>query len=265
MAGAGESKPGWCVLDGRLLPLADAALPVDDPAVTLGWAVFETLVTGHPAERVEAHLRRLAQSAAAAEIPMVDRRVLCDDIATVAAALGGPARVRISLTGGGRRVVTAVPLELERRNRAVRAVRGIHRDDPVLPGAVKHTSRAAWVVAVRRSGADEMLLVDASGRFTEGTSSAIAAVRDGVLWTAPHDGRILVSTTLCEVVARAVRLGVVVCREGPPAAGPWDGLYICSTTRDLAPVTELDGVPLPGWEPVGRALAEIAPSSARTG
>jgi branched-subunit amino acid aminotransferase/4-amino-4-deoxychorismate lyase len=102
---------------------------------------------------------------------------------------------------------------------------------------------------------DEVLLVDGDGRFTEGTTCAIAAVVDGVLWTAPHDGRILVSTTLCEVVERAERLGIPVKREGPPASGPWDALYVCSTTRELAPVVELDGKSLPGWDPVGTRLA----------
>jgi branched-subunit amino acid aminotransferase/4-amino-4-deoxychorismate lyase len=260
MGGGRDENAGWCVVDGVLKPLREAAVPVDDPAVTLGWAVFETLVAGHPAARVEAHLRRLARSAAAAAIGPVDPAVLAAEIDLAVGRLALPARVRITLTGGGRRLVAASALDLARRHRPVRAVRGVHLDDPVLHGDVKHTSRASWAVAVRRSGVDEVLLVDADGRFTEGTSSAIAAVIDGVLWTAPHDGRILESTTLCEVVDRADRLGIPVRREGPPAAGPWDGLYVCSTTRDIAPVVALDGVGLPGWDSIGRALADAAPA-----
>ena len=49
-------------------------------------------------------------------------------------------------------------------------------------------------------------------------------------------------------------------REGPPAAGPWDGLYIASVTRDLCPVVEIDGVALPGWDPVGKRLADTRES-----
>jgi branched-subunit amino acid aminotransferase/4-amino-4-deoxychorismate lyase len=255
MAGSHEDNRGWCLIDGHMLPISLATLPVDDPAVTTGWAVFETLVAGHPAMRVDLHLARLTRSAAAASIPMPDRGVLADEIRRAAQTLGLPARVRITLTGGGRRLVTAMPLDLGRLHAPVRAVRGVHRDDPVLGGAVKHTSRAPWVVAVKRSGVDEVLLVDADGRFTEGTTCGIAAVIGGVLYTAPHDGRILESTTVCEVIARAKAAGVEVRREGPPAAGPWDALYVCSTTRDLAPVVALDGAALPGWDPVGRRLA----------
>lgn len=97
-------------------------------------------------------------------------------------------------------------------------------------------------------------MVDSEGRFTEGTSCGILAVIDGELWTAPHDHRILPSVTTSRVVDRALALGIVVHRRGPPSIGPWDALYVASTTRDLAPVVELDGQRLSGWDPVGRRL-----------
>jgi branched-subunit amino acid aminotransferase/4-amino-4-deoxychorismate lyase len=78
-----------------------------------------------------------------------------------------------------------------------------------------------------------------------------------VLVTAPHDGRILASTTLNELLERAASLNVPILREGPSALGGWDALYVASTTRVLAPVVLLDGVALPGWDPVGRLVAGI--------
>ena len=133
-------------------------------------------------------------------------------------------------------------------------MRGPHREDPFLGGRVKHGSRLPWVIAVKRSGVDEVLLVE-DGRFVEGTTSGVLAVVDGTLVTAPDDGAALVSTTVARILERAERLGVPVRRERVDAQGPWDGLYIASATRDLAPVVELDGEPLPGWDPVGRRLA----------
>lgn len=249
---------GWCKVGDRLTPLDHAAIPVTDPAFLTGWAVFETLSVGEGADRVAAHLQRLEASARAAEVPWPGAAPLAADIAEVVAQVGGPARVRVTLTGAGRRVITATPAEVGRRHRPVTAARGPHHDEPFLGGAVKHTSRAPWVAAVHRNGVDEVLLVDAEGRFTEGTTSGVLAVIDGALWTAPHDGRILESTSVTEVLARANRLQIPVVRRGPPAAGPWDALYICSSTRDLAPVVSLDGAALPGWDPVGRRLAGIA-------
>lgn len=253
-----QGQAAIAVVDGEVVPLAEARIPVTDPAVTLGWSVFETLLVERRTVRaLGEHLDRLEGSADAAGIGPVPREAIERDVAL--AATQGPenARLRITLTGGGRRIVSVEPLDLSRVHHPIRAVRGSHRDEPFLGGAVKHGSRAPWVVALRRSGADEVLLVDENGRFTEGTTSAILAVVDGAVQLAPEDGRILPSTMRREVIARARQLGVEVVEMGPPADGPWDGLYIASSTRDLAPVVELDGQPLPGWEPVGRRLASF--------
>jgi branched-subunit amino acid aminotransferase/4-amino-4-deoxychorismate lyase len=168
--------------------------------------------------------------------------------------VGGDVAVRVTLTGSGRRMVVATPAEPGRPHAPVRCVRGPHVDDPFVPGFVKHGSRLGWEVAVRRAGVDDVLRVR-DGRFTEGTRSGVLATVGGVLHTAPHDGTILQSTTVVRLLEHARALGVPIRREGPPADGGWDALYIASSTRSIAPVVELDGQPLPGWCDVGRALA----------
>lgn len=243
------------MLDGVLAPLDQTHLPVTDPAITVGWSVFETMrAADGQVARLPAHLERLSISSEAACVPMPDRVALEAQIAAVVEACGGEGRIRVTITGAGRVLVVGTELPVGRAGRPVRAVRGPHRDEPFLAGRVKHGSRAPWVVAVARAGVDEVLLVDESGRFTEGTTSAIVAVLDGVLWSAADDGRILPSTTVADLLAHAQRLEIPVRREGAMATGPWDGLYIASATRRLSPVVELDGVELPGWEPIGRRL-----------
>lgn len=243
-------------VNGRAMRLEDVVVPYTDPAVTHGLTAFETLRVDDGEPRALAlHLDRLVESCAAMGFPRPDLTALADEVRRAGASLSLPlARVRITITGGGLRIVVGEPGDPTRIHGPVRAVRGVHRDDPVLPGSVKHGSRASWVVAVRRSGVDEVLLVDERGRFTEGTTSAILAVIDGAVWTAPEDGRILASTACAEILERARNLGVPVLRRGPPADHPWEGLYIASSLRDLCPVVELDGEPLPGWDPIGRLL-----------
>ncbi len=245
-------------MDGVLMPIEQASIPITDPALTVGHAVFDTLRSDPDGtvDQLHAHLGRLARSAQAATIEMPEIALLAEEIRQVASRLGGPARIRVTLTGGGRRAVAATRLDTSRIGRVVRAVRGVHADEPYLGGAIKHGSRAPWIVAVQRSGVDEVLLVDADGRFTEGTTCAIVAIVAGTLYTAPHDGRILASTTLNALLERAESLGIPVVREGPLASGPWDALYVASTTRKLAPIVELDGEVLPGWDPVGMRLAQ---------
>ncbi len=250
------------MVDGTLMPLGMATVPATDPGLLLGWTVFETM-TAHDGvpDRPGPHLRRLQASAEAARVPYPGEAVLDAELRAAAARQGGAVRLRVTLTAGGHRLLFATPLDPARRHQPVRAVTGPHRDEPFLGGRTKHGSRAPWAVAVARAGVDEVLLVDDEGRFTEGTTSGVVAVIDGALWIAPDDGRVLASTTLDDVIARAEAIGIPVHRRGAAAAGPWQGLYIASSTRDLAPVVELDGRPLTGWEPVGRALAsaESAP------
>jgi len=91
----------------------------------------------------------------------------------------------------------------------------------------------------------------------EGTTSGIVAVVDGAVVTAPDGEELLTSTTVMSIIERAHRLGIAVRREFVSASGPWDGLYIASATRDIAPVVELDGEPLGGWDPVGHSIAAM--------
>jgi branched-subunit amino acid aminotransferase/4-amino-4-deoxychorismate lyase len=241
-------------VDGVATPLAEARFPVTDPAVMVGWSVFETLrVEGGRVAGLAEHLERLAGSASAALIELPDRGALAAEVAACAADVGAFGRVRVTLTGGGHRAVTGERMDPSRLHRPIRAARGPWRDEPFLGGAVKHGSRAPWVVAVKRSGLDEVLLVH-EGRFKEGTTCAILAVIGGELWTHPEDGSVLASTTVTDIVARAARIGIRARREPIPADGPWDGLYVASVLRDLAPVVDLDGVALPEGDPVGRAL-----------
>ena len=249
---------GVAIVNGTELPLDRAGISVTDPGFTLGWSVFETLVavSGIP-DNLGAHLDRLDLSCHEAAVPPHDREELERDVHIAARKIKGHARIRVTLTAGGTRVIVATPLDTKRRHRAVVAVRGVWREDPYLPGFVKHGSRASWSVAVARAEVDEVLLVDGRGAFVEGTTSAILAVVNGVLYTHPQDGRILGSTTCRALLKRAEALGIETRLQPPDATGPWDALYIASVSRHIAPVTLLDGERLPGWDPVGRRLAGL--------
>ena len=249
---------GIAIVNGTVVPLEQAGISVMDPGFTQGWAVFEALtaISGIP-NNMAAHLDRLDASCEEACVPKASRKDLQRELSRAASRVKGLCRLRITLTAGGARIVTAVPLDASRRHRPVTAIRGVFREDPYVQGAVKHCSRLSWQVAVARSGVEEVLLVDGKGRFTEGTTTGIIAVIDGELWTHPQDGRILESTTVQRMVERARARGITVNWRAPSAAGPWDGLYVASVTRDLAPVTLLDNERLGGWEPIGRVLAGL--------
>lgn len=229
-------------------------LPVDDPAITLGWSVFETMLAeGGVVNDLDAHLARLRRSAAAAEVPWPDADLASE--VRAAATVAPLARLRVTLTGGGHRIVQGHAADPARRFATVRVVTGPAGDEPWLGRTVKHGSRAPWVVAVRRSGADDVVLVR-SGRFAEATTAAVIAVVNGELWAAHDD--VLPSVTADRWLALARRLGIRVHHRGADVRAHLDGMYLASATRELAPVVELDGVARIGPEPVGRALVAAA-------
>jgi branched-subunit amino acid aminotransferase/4-amino-4-deoxychorismate lyase len=245
---------GYPCADGRGL------LPLDDPGLTLGMAVFETLRTyGGLPFGVATHLERLAASARFCGIPWSDALadLLRDELGTAAAAIAGESKLNVLLTGGGRRIVRAEDLDLSRAGAPVRVVTRPWVPSPWLPGRIKHTSRMAWVLAARQAGVDEVIWIAPDGVWTEANRSNVFVVRGGVLCTPPDDGRILQGVTRDAMLAAARAIGVGV-REDPVPAGPCEELYLCSTLKELAPVVQIDGYPGPGAGPIGAAvLAEF--------
>ncbi len=140
-------------LNGVLIEPDQGVLRADDPALTVGWSVFETLKfkEGVVVDMVK-HLQRLERSAAVALIDYPGTDVLEKEILRVIDGLPGDLRLRLTLTGGGQRILGVSVFDGERWHRPVRASRGIHRDDPFLNGSVKRGSRASWVVAVEKAG-----------------------------------------------------------------------------------------------------------------
>ena len=245
---------GWATVDGVTTPIEEARVPVTDLAFQRGWSVFETMELAS-GQDPGPHLERLRRSCEVGRVPGFAPDTIRREVAELVERVPGRAYVRVTLTRSGRRVITARPASTARWHAPVRCARAPHVADPFLPGSVKHGSRMGWEVEVDRRGTDDVLRVR-EGRFTEGTRSGIVAVLGGVVFTHPHDGTILPSTTVRRLAGHAETLGVEVRWEAPSADGPWDGLYIASSTRSLAPVIELDGDPLPGFESVGRALAD---------
>lgn len=236
------------VVDG----VEGGGLPGNDPGFTLGLNVFETLRSyGHSPFRLPQHLARLRASAAFMDIPLPSAEQITQETLDL---LGYDWQVRMTFTAGGHRVMEARPIQGTRVGAPVSVATLAWNPRAGLPGVVKHGNRALWELTARRRAVDELLLVDPDGRVLEASRSSVIAVVGGKILTPPVDGDILEGVTRRALLDAARAEGLPLIEAPVPRDSAFDELYLCSTLKELAPVTVLDGKAGPGAGPLGLAL-----------
>lgn len=228
-------------VDGAISPTPEARVPAGDDGLLRGDGVFEVirLYEGRTFALVE-HLDRLERSAAALELP-VDRAALEGEIEALLERFGpNDGQLRLVLTRGGRRI--AFTENLPPRGETIRVATVTYSPSVILTG-VKSLSYAANMQATRLAqgiGGDEAILVRPDGIVLEAPTSTVFWVsHDGVLLTPALDVGILESITRARVVRE------LHVEEG---AFPVEDLrgtheaFLASTTREVQPISAIDGV-----------------------
>jgi branched-chain amino acid aminotransferase len=242
------------LLDGVHQVSGAVQLDADDQTLLLGRGAFETLRTYNgQLFGLKPHLVRLRQSAAALGLPEHSAELLERELQTAADGISGEAVVRVTLTHGGRRIVRANTLQMPLE--AYRCATREWTPSGWLNGSVKHTSRAASVLAVEAAGVDEVIWNDPQGHMLEGTRSNVFAVVGDTFCTPPLDGRLLAGVTRGALLAAARSSGVPVSECALHKMQPFEELYLSSTLKELSPISELDGRPAPGSGPIGRRIS----------
>jgi 4-amino-4-deoxychorismate lyase len=238
----------------------EPVLRADDEALLRGRAAFETLrVYGGRPFRLEAHLERLAASAAAIGLPPLDGSALGE---LAAEALGRADRpdavLRLVWTPGpdggeptGLALVTAIPGHLEPlRERGLRVVTllGVRAEAPWLLPGVKSTSYAVNMAAeaeAQRRGADDAVFVDGDDVVLEGPVTNVWWRRGDTLFTPSLDLGILAGVTRAAVMELARgRWKVVEGRFGADELRTADEAFTSSSVRELLPVVAVDDASL---------------------
>lgn len=259
---------------GRLVGPDDAVVSVMDHGFTVGDGVFETLkVTPAGAFAMTRHLARLECSARRVQAAVPDlghvREAAEQVIAANRDAIGPLGRLRITWTSG------AAPLGSDRVDADPTLVIAMTGQQPwpdttsaiVIPdvrnprsliAGAKSTSYAENVVALVRAheaGASEAILGTVDGRLCEGTGTNVVLVIDGEAVTPT------LATGCLPGITRALAiewLGVVERDVPLEAVREAQEVLLLSSTRDVHPVTALDGVPRPAG-PIGMSMrAEFA-------
>ena len=258
--------PVW--LNGSLIEADDARIPVFDHGLTVGDGAFETLRTeGGVPFAVTRHLRRLRRSLDGLGLAL-DRSddELCEAMQLVADTIDGPAKIRLTVTGGpgplgsGRDegaatvYVAGDVLDAWPASGACVTVPWRRNEHSAVAG-LKTTSYAENVVALQRAraaGATEALLANTAGQLCEGTGSNVFVVRDGVVCTPPLASGCLAGVT------RALVLEIADVVEMPLSMGDLgaaDEVFLTSSTRDVHGQHLVDGRELPAPGPVTSRIA----------
>jgi D-alanine transaminase len=260
-----------CCLNGDYIPLAEARVSPFDRAFLFGDAVYEVLpVYASRPFRLREHLDRLNRSLSGIRmpppLPHSGWAEICREL--IARNSAREAYLYLQVTRGaefGRNhlwpddlkptlFAYITPLEpipasfLEQGVAAVTAAdtRWARRD-------IKSTALLANILLKKLSadaGAFETIMLE-NGELTEGSSTSVHVVRDGVVRTPPNGPHILPGTTRDVVTELAARLKMS-CESGRVTESELRGadeIWLTFATRGVLPVTRLDGAPVGGGKP----------------
>jgi D-alanine transaminase len=282
-----------CV-NGRFLPIAKAKVSVEDRGFQFGDGVYEVVRSYNGRLfRLDAHLERLAQSAAAIRLPLRYSRAQWRRLILRAYGLSAfpEAKVYLQVTRGvaprdhrfPKGVKPTVVITVRKLDALPEAAR---RDGvrvittPDLRWArcdVKSLNLLANVLAreeARAAGVFEAILVR-DGHVTEGSVSNVFAVINGAVTTSPTDPSILPGITRAATLELIRREGIPLVERAISVAElrGADEVFLTGTTVEIVPVVAVDGAavgkgaPGPVTQRLARAFAamvraECAPNTA---
>jgi D-alanine transaminase len=272
-----QEKPMPTVyLNGEYVPLEEAKVPVEDRGFLFSDGIYEVVrfYHGHPFQ-LEAHLKRLEHSAQGAHLPLgsvvTDLPSIIDHLITennlrdtnvyiqYTRGVAHPRSHPFPLTTEPTLFVMPVAIHALPGDALTNGVSAITLPDLRWRRCdIKSTMLLPNVIAkqqAREAGAYEAILVR-NGIVTEGSSTNIFAIIDGVLTTHPANGDILGGITRQVVLALADELRMNIREEGIKLNQLYDAeeVFLASTTSQIMPITQVDGAAIGDGHPGTRTM-----------
>lgn len=264
------SAPGLAYVQGRLVDLARAQVPLLDRGFLYGDGVFETMRAANGVVfRLEDHARRLARGTRALGLDESAEAGFRDAVAALVGAgtgaFGPDLYVRVTVTTGrleealevaGEASVTGIcrpyrPYPAHRRSEGVRLILSRERRDSRSAAlGIKSISFLPHVSArreARAAGADDALLLNEHGRVAEATTANVFAVRGGVVHAPGESEGAVAGVTRTAVLELLRERGpaVVESLDVETLEGA-DEAWLTNTLGGVVPVRAFAGRPLGG-------------------
>jgi branched-chain amino acid aminotransferase len=269
-------------LNGRLVPEAQAVVPVNDRGFMYGDGLFETLrvVAGRPF-RLARHLERMVRGADFLKIKcpftpealedfagqLIEQNQMPEAILRVVLTRGSGERGYTPRAGGRPTVVMtlhpAPPPDQPVSWSLVTSSYRLPAADPL--ASFKTLNKLTHVMARREAadrGADEALLIDTNGEVAEATSGNVFWVDQGHICTVPAGPGVLPGITRAVVleICQAMDLPAGQRVIKPETLRHAEGIFITQSALGIVPVTAFNGEPVapsPLVDRIRRAYAHI--------
>jgi D-alanine transaminase len=260
-----------CYLNGAYVPLKEATISPFDRAFLFGDAVYEVVpVYESRPFRLRQHLDRLNRSLSGIRMQPAmahgDWAQLCKELISRNSAVDGHLYMQVSRGAEfGRNhawpegltptvfaycteLAPLAPTLIQNGVAAITATdtRWARRD-------IKATALLANIL-LKKSAADagafETIMLE-NGQLTEGSSTTVHVIKNGVIHTPPNSQQILPGTTR-DVVTELADLLSIRNSSGAiseAALRDADEIWLAFSTRGILPVTKLDGAPVGGGVP----------------
>jgi len=220
---------------------------LQDPALSLGWSVFETVGVSPSGALLELdlHLERLKRSAewlgrrAPARAELEARLKRAAELAALEldpeATSPQLIALRYTLSVSGRDQISHRLYSSDYIGSKLRVAPLLAPASPYLPRSVKHSCRAEWRAAARTFEVDEVLLCDERGELLEADQSSLCALHQGRLIYPPlSDGRRLKSVGLTRLLRCAAELGLPSLQSELHLTDDHELLLLCSSLKGAA-------------------------------
>ena len=265
--------PDWCFINNDFRPGAEALLPVQDLSIQRGYGVFDFLRVheGIPLF-AEAHVDRLFASAAQLRLPLAFTKEVVQQLITKLIELNKMhhSGIRITVTGGrspdGFSIVApnliiteqafAAP-GIDKRKQGIKLVTHEHQRQMAGIKTIDYLM-AIWLQPfIKEQGAEDVLYIS-NGLISECPRANFFLLAANNTLVTPRKG-ILEGITRRNIIACATEMDVLVEERDVHSSeiASACGAFICSTTKELLPVSSIDGKNLSTDIPLFTALQEL--------
>ncbi len=268
----------WAWVEGRVLPAAEARIPLEDRGFLFAESVYEAILTGGGVAFTSGlHRARILRSAQGIGIDPARVETPLDAAIRdlLRASSGRDGLLYLQVTGGAgprdhlppepgleprvygtwRPYMRSGLVNLRARGLSVITV----PDNRWALGTFKTTQLLGAVLAkraARAAGAEDAIFVDDQGYLLEGSSTNLFLVRDGVAWTPPLTRNLLPGISRHVLLRRARDLVMERDLHVSELASA-EELFFASTTRPCVPIHQVDRQPV-GPGTMGHITTELA-------